>query len=86
MYILIFTRFNVRAVHIELIKYMSAHAVILAFVRFFHLYGVPTHIYSDNACSFIAGCKLIKHVVFISDESEGNFTYFNIKHYFTIPL
>lgn len=46
MYILIFTYFNVTAIHIELVEDMFAHSVILAFVKVFNLYGVPIHIYT----------------------------------------
>lgn len=58
----------------------SAHAMVLALVKFFNLYGVPTNIYSDNTCSFVAVCNLIKQV-FTSDEFEGKFRIFNIKHH-----
>lgn len=84
MYILLFTCLNIRAVHLELVNDMSTHSVVLALVRFFNLYGVPTHIYSDNARSFVAGCDLVKQV-FVSDEFVGKFSTFNIKH-LTIPL
>lgn len=84
MYILLFTCLNIRAVHLELVNDMSTHSVVLAMVRFFNLYGVPTHIYSDNARSFVAGCDLVKQV-FVSDEFVGKFSTFNIKH-LTIPL
>ena len=46
--ILIFTCFNVRAFHLELMNDMSTHSVALAMVRFFNIYGVPSNIYSDN--------------------------------------
>ena len=63
---------------------MNTHSVILALVRFFNLYEVPLHIYSDNARAFIAGCNLVKQV-FVSDEFVGKFSTFNEKH-LTIPL
>lgn len=63
----------------ELVDDMSAHAVVLALVRFFKLYRVLTHIYSDNARSFVAVCNFIKQM-FISDEFDGKFSTFNIKH------
>ena len=49
MYLLIITCFNVRAIHLELVNDMSTHSVVLAIVRFFNIYRVPSHIYSDNA-------------------------------------
>ena len=84
MYILLFTCLNIRAIHQELIKDMSTHSVVLVLVRFFNLYGVPSHIYSDNARTFFAGCNRVKQV-FVSNEFVGKFRTFNIKHP-TIPL
>ena len=84
MYILLFTCLNIRAIHLELVKDMSTHSVILALVRFFNLYEVPSRIYSDNARAFIAGCNRMKQV-FVSNEFVGKFSTFNI-NYLTIPL
>lgn len=77
MYILIC--FNVRALHMELVDDISAHVVVLALVRFFKLYGVNIHIYSDNSRFFVAVCNFIKQV-FILDEFDGEYSTFNIKH------
>ena len=63
---------------------MSIYSVILALVQFFNLYGVPSHIYSDNVRAFVAGCNLVKQV-FTSDKFVGKFSTFNMKHV-TIPL
>ena len=49
MYLLIFTCLNVRAVHIELVPDMNTNPLVLAIIRFTNIYGIPTHIYSDNA-------------------------------------
>ncbi len=83
-YILLFTCLNVRAVHIELVPDMSAKSFVLAFVRFTNIYGIPSHIYSDNARSFIAGCNIIEKA-FISDEFLEKFKIYQIKH-IRIPL
>ena len=53
MCILIFTCFSVITVHMELVDNMPTHPVDLALVRIFNSYGVPTHIYSDNACCWL---------------------------------
>ena len=53
VYILIFTCFNTRAVHLEAVSSMSTAEFILAFVRFVNRYGIPLAIYSDNAKSFL---------------------------------
>ena len=79
MYMLIFNCLNIRAVHIELVKDMSTHSFILALIRFTNIYGIPSHIYSDNARSFIAGCNLIEKV-FASSEFNEHFQVYNIKH------
>ena len=84
MYILLFACLNIRVIHLELVKDMSTHSVIVALVRFFNLDGVPSHFYSDNAWAFVACCNLVKQV-FVSDEFVGKFSTFNIKH-LTIPL
>ena len=83
MYILLFTGLSIGSIHLDLVKDLSTHSVILALVRFFNLYGLPSYIYSDNARAFVAGCNLAKQVV--SDEFVGKFSTFNIKH-LTIPL
>ena len=84
MYLLIFTCLNIRAVHIELVPDMSTQAFILAFIRFTNIYGIPSHIYSDNAKSFIAGCNLLDEV-FTTHEFKENFDTYHIKH-IKIPL
>ena len=81
MYLLIFTCLNIRAIHTELVQDMSTHSFILALLRFTNIYGIPSHIYSDNAKSFIAGCKLMDEV-FASSEFNDKFEIYHIK----IPL
>ena len=83
-YLLLFTCLNIRAIHMELLPDMSTGQFVLAFVRFANLYGLPTHIYSDNAKSFIAGVNHIS-AVFASSEFLETFSIYNIKH-ITIPL
>ena len=68
----------------ELIPDMSTTQFVLAFVRFANIYGIPTHIYSDNAKSFIAGVNHIS-TVFASQKFKEAFEIYNIKHV-TIPL
>ena len=84
MYLLIFTCLNIRAIHIEIVPDMSVNSFVLAMCRFTNMYGIPTHIYSDNAKTFIAGCDLLE-TVFASDEFKEHFQIYNIKH-ITIPL
>ena len=68
----------------ELIPDMSTTQFVLAFVRFANIYGIPTHIYSDNAKSFIAGDNHIS-TVFASQKFKETFKIYSIKHV-TIPL
>ena len=84
MYMLIYTCLNIRAVHIELVKDMNTHSFILTLIRFTNIHRIPSHIYSDNARSFIAGCNLIEEV-FASSEFNEHFQVYNIKH-IRIPL
>ena len=79
MYILIFTCLQIRAVHIELVPDMETKNLVLAIVRFTNLFGIPSHIYSDNALSFICGVDIMKKVFKASDFQE-RFSKHNIKH------
>ena len=83
-YLLIFTCLNVRACHIELIPEMSTEHFVLALVRFCNQYGIPTHVYSDNAKSFISGVHVLEKVL-ASNEYKDRFGVYNIKHV-KIPL
>lgn len=58
---------------------MSTHSFILALVRFTNRDDIPSHIYSDSARSFIAGCNLIEEV-FASSEFNEYFQVHNIKN------
>ena len=62
VYILIFTCFNTRAVHLEALDSMSTAEFILAFVRFVNRYGIPSAVYSDNAKSFVQAGGIIEHL------------------------
>ena len=79
MYILLFTCLNVRAVHIELVPDMATHQFVLAFTRFTNVYGIPSHLYSDDAKSFIAGGETLQ-IALVSDEYRAKFDVFDIRH------
>ena len=78
-YLLVFTCLCIRAVHIELVPDMDTNSLVLAIIRFTNLYGIPSHIYSDNAKSFIAGVDIMKEV-FKASEFQEKFSKHNIKH------
>ena len=84
MYMLIFTCLNVRSCHVELIPEMSTEHFVLALVRFCNEYGVPSHIYSDNAKSFISGVHVLEKVM-ASSEFKDRFSVYGVKH-IKIPL
>ncbi|KAG1661544.1 DNA damage-binding protein 1 [Nymphon striatum] len=84
MYLLIYTCLNVRAVYIDLIPKMDTRQFLLSFMRFVNLYGTPTHLYSDNARTFLKGGELIEQMT-ESDEFKSSFVNSSIKH-LTIPL
>ena len=78
-YILIFTCLNIRACHIELIPEMSTDQFVLAMIRFCNTYGIPSHLYSDNAKSFISGVNIMDKV-FTSNVFKERFGVYDIKH------
>ena len=79
MYILVFTCMNIRAIHIELVSDLSTRSLVLALLRFINIYGIPSHIYSDNGKSLIAGVDLM-HEMFTSSEYREKLLKHNIKH------
>ena len=84
VYILIFTCFNTRAIHLEALDSMSTAEFILAFVRFVNRYGIPSAVYSDNAKSFLQAGNIIEHLL-SSSEFEEKFRISSIAHH-TIPI
>ena len=84
VYILIFTCFNTRAVHLEAVNSMSTAEFILAFVRFVNRYGIPLAIYSDSAKSFLQAGGLIQNLL-SSSEFEEKFRTASFSHK-TIPV
>ena len=59
-YICIFTCATSRAVHLELCEDMSTGSFLRALERMINRKGCPTVIYSDNAKTFKASCKILK--------------------------
>ena len=84
MYLLILTCLTVREVHIELVPDTSTHSFVLAFLRFVNFYGIPSHVYSDDAKSFVAGCQIIEQAL-VYDEFKDHFHCYNVQH-IKIPL
>ena len=82
-YLLVFTCLTIRAIYIEVLPDRETKSVVLAFIRFTNLHGIPSHLYSDNEKSFIAGGDVIKHV-FKESLFVDKFSKYNIKH-ITIP-
>lgn len=78
-YILLFTCMTIRAIHLELVSDMSALNFLNAFKRFCNLYGTPTHLYSDNAKSFIVAGELLSNITQTEEFSEY-LRKFSIKH------
>ena len=84
VYILIFTCFNTRAVHLDAVDSMSTAEFILAFVRFVNRYGTPSIVHSDNAKSFIQAGNIIEQLL-TSSEFEEKFRIASISHK-TVPI
>ena len=83
-YILIFTCFNTRAIHLEVVQSMTTSEFILAFIRFSNRFGVPRTVYSDNAKSFVQAGNIIEQLL-TSSEFEEKFRVASIVHK-TIPV
>ena len=83
-YMIIFTCLSIRSIHIELVPDMSVNNFVLSLIRFTNLYGIPSHIYSDNGRSLIAGVNLVSEV-FVSSTFKEKYGLCNIKH-IAIPL
>ena len=83
-YILIFTCFNTRAIHLEVVQSMTTSEFILAFIRFSNRFGVPSAVYSDNAKSFVQAGNIIEQLL-TSSEFEEKFRVASITHR-TIPV
>ena len=58
-WICLFTCFNTRAVHLEVLFAMSTDSFLMALERFFSLYGTPHTITSDNGRNFVGGARAI---------------------------
>ena len=77
-YLLIFTCLVTRAIHLEVLNSMSTEMFLLAMIRFCNRYGVPKHVYSDNAKTFVAGGNILSRV-FASDEFSSAFRPYSIE-------
>lgn len=78
VYILIFTCFVTRAVHLELLNDMTTEAFVMAFIRFSNRYTIPSVVYSDNAKSFISGGNLL-HEITVSSLFRTKLEPYNIE-------
>ncbi|MEL7522669.1 MAG: hypothetical protein AAGJ80_13830, partial [Cyanobacteria bacterium J06553_1] len=79
VYIVIFTCLSLRAIHLELVPDMSTLQFILAFTRFVNLHGIPSHLYSDNARSFVTAGEILQKAL-ISHEYKSTFEPYGIEH------
>ena len=84
IYLLVFTCFNIRAIHVELLEDMSMKSFVLALVRFSNLYVIPKYLCSDNSRYFISSCNILNRFL-NSAEYQDRFRIFQMK-YLTIPL
>ena len=70
MYILIYTCLNIRAIHLDLLPDMSTSSFLMSFKRFTVAFGVPSHLYSDNALSFVKGGNVLENSLVSNEFSE----------------
>ena len=83
VYLLLFTCFQTRAVHLELVSSLSVKEFFLAFCRFTSTHTIPHTVWSDNASTFLSANSILSSV-FSSDQFQSKFSHFNIK-FKTIP-
>lgn len=84
MYIVVFTCYNTRAVHLDLVQSLSCKDFLLSFIRFCNRFCIPDAIYSDNANTFIQAMGIVSESN-IDNDFEAYLTKNSIKHY-RIPL
>ncbi|XP_070509166.1 uncharacterized protein [Chironomus tepperi] len=60
-YILVYSCLTTRALHLEVIENLEAHATLRALQNTFNLRGVPIRICSDNGTNFVGGHNILKH-------------------------
>ena len=78
MYILVFTCYNTRAIHLELLPNMTCQQFVLSFIRFYNMYN-PTVLYSDNQSTFLQGMGIINKS-YATDDFTIYLQRCNIKH------
>lgn len=72
-YVCLFVCFATKAIHLEAVSDLSAHAFLACFNRFLARRGCPAHIYSDNGTNFKAAAKDLEidfNLVFQSVKSD----------------
>ena len=84
MYILIFTCYSIRSIHLEILPDMSNKSFLQAFSTFCNCYSVPSIVYSDNANTFLSSLSILNKASLDSDWTDFLASN-NIKHK-TIPL
>jgi hypothetical protein len=60
-YVLVYSCLTTRALHLELIESLEAHATLRALQNTFNLRGVPIRICSDNGTNFVGGHNIIQY-------------------------
>ena len=71
LYICLFTRSVVRAVHLEVADFMSVDDIILTFQRFAARRGVPSAVYCDNFMTFECAERLLqRHIGRLAPEFQ----------------
>ena len=87
-YCVIFTCFNTRAVHIEVIESLETDAFINALVRFVARRGSPAKVFWDNASTFLgSGNELLKSLRQLNrDKIVQTARRLDIEWIFNVPL
>lgn len=69
-YVCLIICFITKAVHLELVSDLTTAACIAALRRFIGRRGIPNHMYSDNAKTFVAASKQLKELYTLHRSSQ----------------
>lgn len=83
VWLCLYTCCATRAVHLDLVTYMTAGTFIRSFRRFASRRGLPSKMISDNGKTFKSAAKLIKQIM-ESPESRKYFSQFRVEWQFNL--
>ena len=85
LYITIFVCATTRAVHLEVSPTMTTRDFLLAFRRFYAIYGTPSVVLSDNGRNFVGAKACIAKLIVEEEEVQDHMWKLQIKWKFQTP-